>query len=270
MEVVYFLASLLLIYAIYHNKNIELTFYDFVSEKVEKEKSIVHLSDVHNDLFGKNNIRLIELIESVNPDYIFITGDLLDSRRTNVKRCYYLIEKIIKIAPVYFVTGNHESRKKFYPNFKAKLIESGVCVLDNRKVKIEEINLVGIDDPGFKAKQNEKVYRKIVEAQIKEIQLEDFNILLAHRPQYIDVYSKFDFDLVLSGHAHGGQFRFPIIGGLFSPQQGIFPKYTTGEYILNKTKMIVSRGLGNSLFPLRLFNNPEVIVIDFKKQQEKK
>ena len=142
--------------------------------------------------------------------------------------------------------------------------------MDNRKVKIEEINLVGIDDPGFKAKQNEKVYRKIVEAQIKEIQLEDFNILLAHRPQYIDVYSKFDFDLVLSGHAHGGQFRFPIIGGLFSPQQGIFPKYTTGEYILNKTKMIVSRGLGNSLFPLRLFNNPEVIVIDFKKQQEKK
>ncbi len=267
MVVVIIFAVIFLIYAIYQNKNVGLTFHEFLSDKVKKEKRIVHLSDIHNDLFGKNNSRLIELIESVNPDYIFITGDLLDSRRTNVYRCYYLIEKIIKIAPVYFVTGNHESRKKFYPKFKEKLIESGVVVLNNRKVELEEICLAGIDDPGFKAKPNEPLYRKIIEEQLNKIELGSFNVLLAHRPQYLDVYSKYDFDLVLTGHAHGGQIRLPYIGGLLSPQQGILPKYTTGIYEMNNTKMIVSRGLGNSLFPLRVFNNPEIIVIDFKKEK---
>lgn len=270
MELIIVLAVVFLIYAIYQNKNVGLTFYTFSSEKVKKEKRIVHLSDVHNELFGKNNSALIELIESAGPDYIFITGDLLDSRRTKVDRCYHLIEKIIKFAPVYFVTGNHESRKPFYPDFKAKLIELGVNVLDNRSLQVEEINLAGIDDPGFKAKPNEKVYRKIIEEQLKAIKMEAFNVLLAHRPQYFDIYAKYGFDLVLTGHAHGGQIRLPYVGGLFSPQQGILPKYTAGEYVLNNTKMIVSRGLGNSLFPLRVFNNPEVVVIDIKKQNNKR
>lgn len=265
MIVIIVLAILFLDYAIHQNKNVGLTFYEFSSKKVEREKRIVHLSDVHNDLFGEKNSRLIELIESAKPDYIFITGDLLDSRRTNVYRCYYLIEKIIKIAPIYFVTGNHESRKTFYQKFKESLMALGVNVLDDRKVQLEEICLVGIDDPGFITEQNEVIYRKIVEEKLQKIELENFNILLAHRPQYIDVYSKFDFDLVLSGHAHGGQIRLPYIGGLFSPQQGILPKYTTGKYHLNNTEMIVSRGLGNSQFPLRVFNNPEILVIDIKK-----
>ncbi|HPX31928.1 MAG TPA: metallophosphoesterase [Erysipelotrichaceae bacterium] len=265
MTLIIVLIIAFLVYAIYQNKNVGITFYEFFSDKVEKEKRIVHLSDIHNDLFGKNNIRLIELIKSVNPDYIFLTGDLLDSRRTNVYRCYYLIEKIIKIAPIYFVTGNHESRKTFYPKFKEKLIELGVIVLDNRKIKLEEINLVGIDDPGFKAKPNETVYRKIIDEQLKEIELEDFNVLLAHRPQYFDIYAKYDFDFVFTGHAHGGQIRLPYIGGLLSPQQGILPKYTIGIYESNNTKMVVSRGLGNSQFPLRVFNNPEIVVVDIKK-----
>lgn len=266
MTIFIVLVIVFLIYALYQNKNVGVTFQQFYSEKVQKEKRIVHLSDVHNDLFGKNNCRLIELIESVSPDYIFITGDLLDSRRTNVERCYYLVEKLIKIAPIYFVTGNHESRKTFYPRFKEKLIELGVVVLDNRKVKIEEINVVGIDDPGFKARQNETVFRQIVDQQLKEIELEEFNFLLAHRPQYFDIYAKYGFDLIFTGHAHGGQIRLPIIGGLFSPQQGVFPKYTNGVYRLNSSQMIVSRGLGNSQFPLRVFNNPEIIVVDIKKE----
>ncbi|MGI6607774.1 MAG: metallophosphoesterase [Erysipelotrichaceae bacterium] len=266
MEVFIVLAVIFLIYSIYQNKNVGLTFYRFASVKVEKEKRIVHLSDIHNDLFGKDNIRLIELIERVSPDYIFITGDLLDCRRTNVDRCYYLIERIIRIAPVFFVTGNHESRKALYPKFKARLIELGVTVLDNRNVQIEEINLVGIDDPEFKARQSEIMRRKNVEEQLKEIELKKFNVLLAHRPQYADVYSKYDFDLVLTGHAHGGQIRLPFIGGLFSPQQGILPKYTSGKHKIKNTEMIISRGIGNSKFPLRVFNNPEIVVVDMKKE----
>ena len=181
----------------------------------------------------------------------------------------------MKIAPTYYVTGNHEERMLDYWKLRAALDREGVTLLENRVVTLEKdgasISLIGIRDPrnemkSVKASTTEEkqliATRNLLKPLMEET--EDFTVLLAHRPASIPVYAEYDIDLVFSGHLHGGQFRVPYFGGLFTMSQGFFPDYDAGLFKEGNTQMIVSRGLGNSAFPFRLFNRPEVVVIRFE------
>lgn len=258
----------------YSNNKIPDSFNDF---------KIAHISDLHNKEFFFNQSQLINKTKKLNPDIIVITGDFIDSRRTNLEASMKYIREAVKIAPVYFVSGNHESRNDLYSIVTKELSEAGVTVLDNKSTKIERngefINLAGVSDPlitntsidkevlkdkTIKGNRTNVAFFKKIEAVSKEC-TEDFKILLSHRPEFFQNYAASDFQLSLTGHAHGGQIRLPFIGGLFSPTEGFFPKYTSGLHNLNDSSMIISRGLGNSLFPLRVFNRPEIVSITLKK-----
>ena len=233
---------------------------------------IVQVSDLHNAEFGKDHERLLKLIQKAEPDIIAITGDLVDSYHTNVEVALAFIAQVVKIAPCYYVTGNHEGSLSEYRELKKALDNYGVTILENRKVTLErngsKINLQGIDDPyvcndGIIGEAN-----AVAKARLKALEIDQsqFNILLSHRPDMADAYNESGVDLVLSGHVHGGQFRVPFLGGLYAPGQGLWPEYDGGVYELGQTTMIVSRGLGNSSFPLRLNNNPEILVITLQLQ----
>ena len=234
---------------------------------------IVQISDLHNKNF---NGRLTRKIQELNPDIIVITGDIIDSYHTRTRISVDFIEKIRSVAPIYYVTGNHESRIDEYPGFKDEIKKIGVNVLENEIAFIErngdEICLTGVDDITFFGSSLADESRIAFSQKLDELNArsgEKTNILLSHRPELFDLYAKAGYDLVFSGHAHGGQIRLPFVGGFLSPGQGLFPEYSEGIHKNGKTEMIVSRGLGNSLFPFRIFNRPEIIVCDLKIRSSK-
>ena len=228
---------------------------------------IVQVSDLHNAEFGKDHERLLKQIQKAEPDIIAITGDLVDSYRTNVEVSLAFIAQVVKIAPCYYVTGNHEGSLSEYRSLKKALDSYGVTILENRKLTMDrngsQIHLLGIDDPNVCNDGITGEANAVATARLKALEIDQsqFNILLSHRPDMADAYSASGVDLVLTGHVHGGQFRVPFLGGLYAPGQGLWPEYDGGVYELGQTTMIVSRGLGNSSFPLRLNNNPEILVI---------
>ena len=225
---------------------------------------IAHVSDLHNAVFGRKNEKLLLLIRAAEPDIIAITGDLIDSRHTDIDSALAFVEAAAEIAPVYYVTGNHESRLDF-DEVEPRLIAAGARVLRNEAEDIgrggERIRLAGIDDPSFIRTGGTAEERAAAELE----QLGDgdgtFTVLLAHRPELVEVYAEYGAGLVLSGHAHGGQVRLPLLGGLYAPGQGLLPEYDSGLYSLGETQMVVSRGLGNSVAPLRVNNRPELVIV---------
>lgn len=225
---------------------------------------IAHVSDLHNAVFGRKNEKLLSLIRAAKPDIIAITGDLIDSRHTDIDSALAFVEAAAEIAPVYYVTGNHESRLDF-DEIEPRLIAAGARVLRNEAEDIgrggERIRLAGIDDPSFIRTGGTAEERTAAELE----QLGDgggtFTVLLAHRPELVEVYAEYGAGLVLSGHAHGGQVRLPLLGGLYAPGQGLLPEYDSGLYSLGETQMVVSRGLGNSVAPLRVNNRPELVIV---------
>lgn len=225
---------------------------------------IAHVSDLHNAVFGRKNEKLLSLIRAAEPDIIAITGDLIDSRHTDIDSALAFVEAAAEIAPVYYVTGNHESRLDF-DAIEPRLIAAGARVLRNEAEDIgrggERIRLAGIDDPSFIRTGGTAEERAAAELE----QLGDgggtFTVLLAHRPELVEVYAEYGAGLVLSGHAHGGQVRPPLLGGLYAPGQGLLPEYDSGLYSLGETQMVVSRGLGNSVAPLRVNNRPELVIV---------
>ena len=225
---------------------------------------IAHVSDLHNAVFGRKNERLLSLIRAAEPDIIAITGDLIDSRHTDIDSAMAFVEAAAEIAPVYYVTGNHESRLDF-DEIEPRLIAAGARVLRNEAEDIgrggERIRLAGIDDPSFIRTGGTAEERAAAELE----QLGDgggtFTVLLAHRPELVEVYAEYGAGLVLSGHAHGGQVRLPLLGGLYAPGQGLLPEYDSGLFSLGETQMVVSRGLGNSVAPLRVNNRPELVIV---------
>lgn len=233
---------------------------------------LVQVSDLHNAEFGKDQKKLLAAIAASSPDLIAVTGDLLDSRRTDTKKVLTFIEGAVKIAPVYYVTGNHESRIDTFPQFEAALKEKGALVLRNESVTINRgdgrICLMGLDDPAFSIDHQAIKNSVIIDKTLRHMESEEgvYTILLSHRPELIDVYADHSIDLVLCGHAHGGQVRLPLLGGLYAPNQGLLPKYQSGLYTKGKINMVVSRGLGNSLDPIRIHNRPELVVITLSQQ----
>ena len=251
---------------------IEINSYKISSKRLPNEFNgfkIAHLSDFHN---RKNYGVIVEKIKASSPDIICITGDLIDSRKTKPQISLNFIEEIIKIAPCYYVMGNHESRlTEVYPSFEKSLIEKGVRVLRNEAVRIERdeksISLIGLDDPRLQSKTKGVEYAcEIIKAELSGIERDGYTIVLAHRPESFLEYVNAGVDLALTGHAHGGQAILPFIGGIIAPNQGFFPKYYKGVYTEGDTNMIVSRGLGNSLCPIRFNNRPEIILAELNAQ----
>lgn len=214
---------------------------------------IVHLSDLHGKRFGHKNIKLIKKVAVEKPDFIAITGDIIHLYTPkNITVAAETVSALKEVAPVLFVAGNHEMRNKGYRNLRKILIEAGVTVLDDSSVEVCGITVAGLNGASLR---NDKIEKITPEVSPK--------ILLAHEPQFFEKYARAGYDLVLCGHAHGGQWRIPFTRkGLFAPGQGAFPKYTSGVHEKDGCAMVISRGLGNSEFPLRLFNRPEIVVIE--------
>ena len=164
------------------------------------------------------------------------------------------------------ISGNHESNISSYPELKEQLEKNRVIVLDNKtevlKINESEINLIGIDDPRM-AHENFVSDSEIIKVELDNAKYNEnkYSILLSHRPELFDTYAEKELDLILVGHAHGGQIRIPFIGGIVAPNQGFFPKYTSGIFEENKTTMVVSRGIGNSILPFRINNRPELVIV---------
>lgn len=241
------------------------------SDKIPQNFSgyrIAQVSDLHNAQFGEDNEKLIEKLKECKPDIIVLTGDLIDSYHTNIDVSISFAEKAVKIAPTYFVTGNHEARIENCNEFLSRLADKGVTVLQNESVVLsagnEKINLLGVSDPSFKADYLFGDEKAVMDSEVSNLmnEADGYTVLLSHRPEMFDVYVKNNVDLVLSGHAHGGQFRLPCFGGLVAPGQGFFPEYDGGLYVMNDTKMIVSRGIGNSIIPFRVNNRPEIVLVE--------
>ncbi len=270
------------------NHNLELDGYKYKSSKLPEEFDgfrIVHLSDMHNCVYGREAEDLIKKVRINKPDIIVITGDSFDSKRRQYFDSLDIIKKLTEIAPVYFITGNHE---ELSPDLKSVFLSEaekyGVKVLSFETAEIKKGNssvfISGVPDLMFSAEETGLVQKALdKELECDELELmknifaeklksfsaeipSGFNILLSHRPEMHDLYAENGFDLIFCGHAHGGQFRIPPIGAIYSPGQGFFPKISEGVHFFGNSSMIVSRGLGNSSFPLRINNRPQIIVAE--------
>lgn len=247
----------------WHNNAIATNHYEYENSKIPESFNgfkILQISDWHNKDFGS---QLFTKVENTNPDIVVLTGDFIDVYNPNKKLAFEFFEKLLEKYPVYFVTGNHE-KVLFQKNYSIQqaVKKQGIVYLDNSFAEItkndESITIYGIKD---------YTYNKDVDFDMKQTIDENnknFSILLAHQPKYFDTYSKYNVDLILSGHEHGGQIRLPGIGSIYS-HQGWFAEWTAGKHELNNSTMIVSRGLGNSkILPIRTFNQPELVVITLK------
>lgn len=261
------------VWTVWGNTDLELNTYTIASSRIPAAFNgyrIAHVSDLHNAEMGSGNEKLLAMLREASPDLIAITGDLIDSRNTNIEIALEFAEEAMRIAPCYYVTGNHEARIPEYDTLREGLVELGVIVLEDTSVEIEQsgetITLLGVDDPSFQADYLFENDTAVMERRLQTMtwDKDTYTVLLSHRPELFDVYVENGIDLVFSGHAHGGQFRLPFIGGIAAPNQGLFPAYDSGLYTEGKTNVLVSRGIGNSIFPFRFNNRPEVILAELQ------
>ena len=259
----------MLIFILSSCKSIETITYRVETPLLEEQSNIkiVLISDLHSTIFGKDQTILIDLIKNINPDLIILSGDIFDDV-VPMTGTQLLLKGISGIAPVYYVTGNHDYLSYNIQTIREELISYGVFILSDNYVIIEirnnEIVIAGTEDPYKRIyetpdyNQNDSMERAFRE--LDEMPL--YKILIAHRPEMIENYKKYSFDLVLSGHTHGGQVRIPLIlNGLYAPGQGVFPKYAGGIYTHGNLKHVISRGLSvNPRLP-RIFNPPELVII---------
>ena len=244
--VIFLAIVLFLLFCYYENNKIDTTYYNIKSKDAGKSFKIAHLSDFHSKPFKS----ILEKLINEKPDIICITGDYINDRCKNKDKMLDYAKKLLKIAPVYYITGNHERRLDNFNELMIELEKTGFNVLLNKFADNDYCTILGLDEnqadfDDYKARKKGTFEYKDMSPYFKELEKSD------------------KFKLVLSGHAHGGQWIMPFIGPLFSPGQGVLPKYARGEFG-ERPKLIVSRGLGNSEFPLRLFNHPEMIIINVK------
>ena len=268
------LVLLILLFAawvLWANTALERTDYTIASERLPREFDgfrIAQISDLHNSEMGEDNGTLLKMLYDARPDIIVITGDLIDANHTDTEIALDFLRVAVHIAPCYMITGNHESAlaRADYFEFEAKVRELGVTVLHNQAVTLERdgasVVLLGLDDSN---------YEGILPSpdQIRELAATNgFTLMLSHRPDHFDLYTDAQIDVTFSGHAHGGQARLPFVGGLYAPGQGVLPEYDCGVYTYQNANMVVSRGIGNSSFPLRFNNRPELVVVTLTCREE--
>lgn len=264
---------LIIVFLFFQNNKIDKTFYTIKSSKIANECRIIQLSDLHSKPFS----RVLDETRALKPNIICVTGDYINDHGKNKDKMLKYAEELCKIADVYYITGNHERRLDYFDNLMLELSDAGFSVLLNQYAYNEKYNIsiLGLDEnqagfEDYKARKNGTFVYKDMSRYINKLEKSNgFKLLLSHFPENFEGvkemnYSKYDFDLQLSGHAHGGQFCLPFIGPVFSPGQGLFPKYAKGSFG-EKPRLIISRGLGNAEFPFRLFNHPEINIIDVTK-----
>ena len=245
------------------NDSLIVTEDSYINENIPNDFNnykILQISDFNNKKSLSKD--LIKETKKINPDIIVITGDYINSERsTEYNIDYSYFEDLAKSYPIYFIAGDQEHDNKNYEIFKTKIEELGVNVLDNKSIELTKndsiINLIGLNDSSF-LYENLNAFNN----QLKELyNSNNFTILLSHRPDLIDIYTQNEIPLVFTGHALGGQINLPFVGRLYSSNQGFYPDYTKGFYKQDNTTMYVSRGIGNTFIPIRLFNRPEINVI---------
>lgn len=231
---------------------------------------LLHISDLHAASFGKDQKKLLALIDTLEIDMALITGDLIDRRRTKDDQgmlpALTLLKELSSRFPTARVDGNHEVRSEVAPRFRYLADRTGAQNVTGRGLTVQKgddrLVVFGVPDTAV-YEYDEDAWRRGMH-DVHTPYKNEFCIALSHRPQYFSDYVKAGLPLVLCGHAHGGQVRLPVVGGLFAPEQGILPKYTAGLHRDNDTTMVVSRGLGNSGFPIRFGNRPELVVLTLK------
>ncbi len=272
------LSAAAVLYCIRQNSDIEITNIELGSTKLPDTFDgfrIVQISDVHDACFGKNQSRLLALLRETYPDIIVITGDLVNHDTRRYDNIETLARGACEICPVYFAAGNHEISSGRLDELSELLTACGVTVLDDSAATItrggEYINIIGMTDvsvnyENFSRGKSEAIFA----AKLTKLCCSDnsFKIVLSHRPDLVSIYQGSSADIVFSGHAHGGQFRLPFIGGLYAPNQGIFPEYTSGLYSIGQTSLVVNRGLGPSVLPIRINNKPEITAVTLRCAQE--
>ena len=249
----------LFIYSAEQNKTVIISEYTVEHDDIPAAfdgKRIVHLTDLHNkDLGGK----LEELVAAQHPDIIVITGDWIGMMDEDITPAKEQVTGLAAIAPLYFVTGNHEKESPRWQELQAHLLSCGVTVLENKAVDWtiggDTVQLIGVFDPEFST----HLWREFAPL----VREEQYTVLLYHRPEYLEKAAEFDADLILSGHTHGGQIRLPLIGAVFAPNQGWFPKYDVGRFDIDDTTMIVGQGLGESVY-FRILTPPEIVTVTLK------
>lgn len=223
------------------------------SDKVTEDINIIQISDFHNSKYI-NRDKIIEEVGNIDPDLIFLTGDIIDAKTEDIKPALNLVKGLINITDrIYFVWGNHECGNEKGKEFVKSLEKTGVNVLENEnvivKIKNDEVNICGVE---FYIKREE--YKK----SLQGIDYKNYTILLSHSPNRPIYYSSGVEDLIVSGHTHGGQVRLPIIGAVVAPGQGFFPKYDKGLFKLGNSHIYIDSGLGNSVFPIRFLNRVQI------------
>ena len=257
--------SLFIVYLFWANQHLTISRYQI---KAPAELRIVHLSDIHNNWSSSANRYLANKVRMLHPDLIIITGDLFDYHHSGSERGLQLAQWLIEIAPVYFIHGNHEVMLQD-PGLDDQLRSRGVRVLVNQKESpVKGVTLIGLEDVDIIDIYDKQLQAEFLNEQLRQLaDGKGYTILLSHQPQHFKLYCTYPVDLVLCGHAHGGQIRLPFTDGLYAPDQGLFPEYTSGRHEFNGTTMIVSRGIGRSLAPLRIFNDPEIVVLDLSDKE---
>ena len=257
------LAAALVGFLYWQNNGLTVSRYEYASAEVAESFDgyrIVQLSDLQDKCFGKDQAPLLERVAALEPDIILLTGDMVDYNRFHMEPTLALLRGAVQLAPCYFITGNHEAA--FKQPQKREIINAiadcGVTVLDDEYVRIERgedgFFLFGLSE-----------YEDLPAAWYYGMPKEEgLCVMMAHRPERFDSYLKGNEDLIFSGHAHGGQIRLPFVGGLYSTGQGWFPRLTSGVHERDGVTMVINRGLGNSTFPQRIFNRPEIVLLTLR------
>ncbi len=245
--------------------------YTVNSDKVKNSVKIAIISDLHNTDYGDDNI-IAKKIAQTKPDIITVLGDIIDKRSADIEHTLNALKPLPKIAPTYFVLGNHDTYCPSYDEFISSITNSGIIFLDDQiadiTVKGNKISMLGLtyysngeyETPSYTQLMNDFCGR------------DNYKILLCHYPEFTyyfferDKYCVYDFDLMLSGHTHGGVMQIPYVGGLYAPEQGLFPRYSKGLYYIDETNqnpfyMLISAGIGYDGRFFRVNNFPEVSTI---------
>ncbi len=265
---IYVLIALIVFVLLGLNRKLKVVTYNIETEKITNKTKIAVITDLHSCKYGENQVDLINAIEKENPEVILLVGDIYDDVMPNENTSIFL-EAMSKKYPMYYVTGNHEYWSDDINGILSLVQSFGITILegtsDTININGEEINICGTTDPDVVGyTENGLNVRQQLDNLNAVSQNGNYTILLAHRPELIDTYRQYNFDLVVSGHAHGGQWRIPIIlNGFYAPNQGFLPKYAGGEYVFEGMNFIVSRGLAKESTRIpRFYNRPEVVIVE--------
>lgn len=251
--------------------------YTCASHKLNKDATLVLLSDLHNKSFGQNNDKLMMEIDRQKPDFIVIAGDMYTAEKNadNSKTAEFVC-KLAEHYPVYYGNGNHEHKTKLhrevfgdlYVQYAERLKTAGVVILENESITLPgylmQISGAEIGREYYGKLKMQKMSADYLEQLIGKASKEQFNLLIAHNPDYFEAYAGWGADLTVSGHVHGGLMRLPVLGGVIAPSLKLFPKYDGGEFKIGKSTLILGRGLGTHTLPIRIFNPGELVVIRLK------